>query len=309
MSKIYYELQRDCSDVIFSAMKNPVGKCVNNCWFCSRSNKFLDIKDYHIFNINRILSSIETLKDKLDKKNPIIFDYGVNFTHTFDINLIKEFEYCINLFIENTKSLKNIYFRLCIVDDLLLKTSVDNLKSYLDNILPIYNRIPFKKEIKMSFSFDFDSRLTTKDRGDLFLNNYKKMLALQNSKYGLNNNIRANNLVTILLAKTVKFVNNNWNNDNFIINTFKQCIAEDTDVAICLPWPMSIEILKDKKNTNFCKDYCYLNIKELLRFNELLDIKECPYIIGKITEGLFFCELNGGCKNKYYCKQYLLGNK
>lgn len=309
MSKIYYELQRDCDGIVFSAMKNPVGKCINNCWFCSRSNKFLDIKDYHTFNTNRILSSIKTLKEKFNKKESIIFDYGVNFTHAFDMNLIKEFEYCINLFIENTKSLKNVYFRLCIVDDLLLETSVDNLKKYLDNILPIYNKIPFNKEIKMSFSFDFDSRLTTKDRGNLFVTNYKKMLALQNSEYGLIFNIKTNNLVTILLARTVKFVNNNWNVDNFVINCFKQCIAEDTEVAICLPWPMNVEILKNKKDTTFCKDYCYLDIKDLLYFNKLLNIKECPYIIGKMTEGLFFCELNGGCKNKYYCKQYLLGTK
>lgn len=308
MSKIYYELQLDCNTVVFSAMKNPVGKCINNCWFCSRSNKFLDIEDYHRFNKDRLVKSLEILKEKAkNNSNLVIFDYGVNFTHRFSESLVHEFEECIDFFIKETHDIKNIYFRLCIVDDLLLKNSTDVLLQYLEAIIPIYNKISFEKEIKMTFSFDFDSRLISSERSSLFLDNYLKMLALQNEGYSIKNKISYNNLATILLAKTVKFVNENWTKDNFVITTFKECLAQNSNVAICLPWPMNLDILRSKNSTRFCNDYCYLTVAELLKFNKLLGITECPYILGELTEGLFFCELNGGCKNKMYCKQYLLG--
>lgn len=308
MSNIYYEIQQDCKDIVYAVMKSPVRTCINNCWFCSRLNNFVNIDNYKAYNKTSIELGVESLKKyHVEFQHKIIFDYGINFTHEFDTSLVDEFKTNINYFIQQTKGMKNVYFRLGVVDDLLLKSSVEVLLKYIQAILPAYKKIPFDKEIKLAFSFDFNSRLSSMDKCKLFLSNYKKMLKFQNSELGLKNNIKSNRLVVILLAKTVRFIVDNWNSDNAVIKTFKDCLEENTDVSFSLPWPMNLSILRDKSGLAFCKNYCYLNIKDLLKMNDLLGIEKCPYLQGKIEEGLFFCELNGGCKNKCYCKQYLLG--
>ena len=189
--------------------------------------------------------------------------------------------------------------------------SVDLICKYLEDIFPAYNQLACEKEIRCEYSFDFDSRFYSDARLNTFVTQYNKMRDKIRDVYAKDYKISSNHFASILLPKTVRFINENWNNcDNSIIKFIKDALADGADLNFCLPFPMPLTVLQKLKNSyNFCDNYCYLTVEELRKFNDNLGIDGCPFIPQTIdnTE-LFYCDLNNGCPQKLYCKRYLLRN-
>lgn len=313
MRNIWYLTQIDSDEHLYCTMKQPILACKNNCWFCSRLNGFVQIDNYEEYNKSGFKQTVERIKKayETNKDRPLVFSYELTFNHKYNGDFINFFKECMYLLENECKHMQNFHLCLRIDDDNLLSNSVDLIHKYLLDIFPIYEKLPFRKEIRCEYSFDFDSRFYTEERMNIFAEQYNKALDNSKTEQYTRNAVSVNHFASILLPKTVNFLLKNWkNNENYIVKFIKNALDNGADLNFCLPSPMKLSVLQNLKNSyDFCDNYCYMKTKDILELNKLLNIKECPFLASDIDESdLFYCNLNGGCPVRSYCKRYQLRN-
>lgn len=309
VGKVYYEQQLEDDSHIYLGLKNDCSQCPNKCYFCSRLNNFISVTDFESYNKKKLDYAKSKILNNKDKNN-IYLTLEINFSHYFSIDEVSSFVKLVTEFENSINSDPRIILDFKIIEDSLLEDSYSVLMNYITYIVNNYFIFSkFKiKSIKLCHSFDFSGRFLTEKRINNFKRNMDLILREDDSELFKYNNITSNYFCGILLADSVRYVVSNFNNpDDKVISLFKYFQSKGVDLILNLVCPITASVLLSKNMKNdkdFCTRYCYISNKDLLEFNKLLNITEFPYGQLDNSLSLFYCNINGGCKFKNFCKVY-----